>query len=184
MSIATKTGDKGKTDGPSGLRVPKYDSFCSLVGTLDELNAALGIVAADLGQKAGMGALRAAVRQVQFDLIDLGADLYTGEDVFREEVPLRRLEEVLAEHEPDLTGFVIPTGKASSQAQLARAICRRAERAAHAARTPANNVSIHHVRYLNRLSDVLYVVAMILNPKSTPWERAKLAGDSPLRSRP
>ncbi len=167
--IYTRGGDKGKTSLGDGKRVPKHDARVAAYGTVDEANAAIGV--AKLHAK---GRAAAMLARIQNDLFDLGADLCFPED--REDRPAlrivpsqterleREIDAMNAEMKP-LASFILPGGSAASaNLHLARAIVRRAERTmtALAERAPVNPEAI---RYVNRLSDHLFVLARYLNKK-------------------
>jgi cob(I)alamin adenosyltransferase len=171
--IYTRTGDDGTTALGSGRRVPKYDLRVEAYGTLDETNAAIGI--ARLYTRETQAKLDAMLARIQNDLFDLGADLcfpdetkdtrgrltVSGAQVERLE---REIDELNKDLEP-LRSFVLPGGSpASSHLHLARTISRRAERliVALAART-GEPVSETVLRYVNRLSDFLFVAARYAN---------------------
>jgi cob(I)alamin adenosyltransferase len=173
--IYTRTGDDGTTALGSGRRVSKYDLRVEAYGTLDETNAAIGI--ARLHTKDGPTSLDAMLARIQNDLFDLGADLcfpdetkdargrlqVTDTQVARLESEIDTLNRDL---EP-LRSFVLPGGSpASSHLHLARTISRRAERlmVALAARQ-GESVGDAALRYINRLSDFLFVAARFANDK-------------------
>ena len=160
--IYTRTGDGGSAGLVDGSRVSKSSARMAAIGEIDEANAAIGAAIAALG--GGEAALQLV--RIQNDLFDLGADAATpGEvegalridpsQVARLEVEIDEMNETL---EP-LTSFILPSGSAAVSAlHLARAVVRRAERAAVALneREPLNP---HLLAYLNRLSDQLFVTA-------------------------
>jgi cob(I)alamin adenosyltransferase len=169
--IYTRTGDAGETALADGSRVAKTSLRVAAYGTVDELNAALGLAAV-----AGAGEQAEAIGRVQNDLFDLGADLATPGFETDAEAARPRLRVVPAqvgrlEAEIDamngglapLRSFVLPGGTPLAAAlHLARTTCRRAERetVALAAAEPVNPEA---VRYLNRLSDWLFVAARDAN---------------------
>jgi cob(I)alamin adenosyltransferase len=166
--IYTKGGDKGQTSLGDGARVPKHDLRVAAFGTVDEANAAIGL--ARLHTEAEPDAMLA---RVQDDLFDLGADLCRPGDDPGEAKALRVQETQVArlEREIDamnealapLNSFVLPGGKpGAAYLHLARTVVRRAERLTTelALREPVSPVAI---RYLNRLSDHLFVLARHLN---------------------
>ncbi|MEQ8267088.1 MAG: cob(I)yrinic acid a,c-diamide adenosyltransferase [Parvibaculum sp.] len=171
--IYTRTGDKGTTALASGERVPKHALRIESYGTVDETNSALGIARLHTGSIEKLDAMLA---RIQNDLFDLGADLATpdrGEKLDYE--PLRivdaqvdRLEKEIdalnAALEP-LRSFVLPGGTAAAaHLHLARTVCRRAERLVTALMAePEEKVSEAALRYLNRLSDFLFVAARYAN---------------------
>ncbi|MGK6323221.1 cob(I)yrinic acid a,c-diamide adenosyltransferase [Sphingomonas sp. DT-51] len=166
--IYTRTGDAGTTGLVDGSRVRKDDARMAAIGDVDEANSAIGVAAETMADAD----MLAALRRIQNDLFDLGADLATpGDDYAPSAMVLRvvpaqveRLEreiDALNTDLPPLTSFVLPGGAAASL-HLARAIVRRAERAAVALLPHANPVA---VMYLNRLSDLLFVACRAVNQK-------------------
>ena len=170
--IYTRGGDKGETSLGSGKRVAKHSRRVAAYGTVDEANAAVGVARLHTA-----GETDVMLARIQNDLFDLGADLCRPEDIAREKKagapPLRVVDaQVLRlEHEIDemnaalqpLESFVLPGGSAASAyLHLARTIARRAERAMTtlAVKSPVNPVAI---KYINRLSDHLFVLARYLN---------------------
>jgi cob(I)alamin adenosyltransferase len=160
--ITTRTGDAGETGLGDGKRVPKDHPRVAALGEVDELNSALGLVLAEeIPQE-----IRAALGEVQQDLLDLGGELsIPGHSLVKAE-RVAALEERLAAWNKDLEPlkeFILPGGsRAAAAAHLARTVCRRAERSVVAlARKEA--VSEPARRYLNRLSDLLFVAGRALN---------------------
>ncbi|MDQ4420502.1 cob(I)yrinic acid a,c-diamide adenosyltransferase [Sphingobium sp. DEHP117] len=168
--IYTRTGDDGTTGLVDGSRVAKHDAIMQAVGDVDEANSAIGMAVAALGDCDEA----ALLRRIQNDLFDLGADLATpvteGADpewalritpgqVERLEAEIDRLNEAL----PALDSFILPGGSAAAAAvHLARAITRRAERSVVAA-SQARTLNPPARTYLNRLSDLLFVLARHVN---------------------
>lgn len=171
--VTTKTGDRGETGLATGRRVGKDDPRIEAFGTVDELSSVLGTVLA--GEPVGelSADLGGALRTVQNDLFHLGAELAmpAGEEGARpgpriEARHVERLEarqdELAAELEP-LANFELPGGSpGAARLQLARAVCRRAERRV-VALSRVEEVSPEAVRYLNRLSDLLFTMARVEN---------------------
>lgn len=168
--IYTKTGDKGETALGDGTRLPKHALRISAFGTVDEANAAIGLV-----RLHTTGELDAMLARIQNDLFDLGADLCVPETAKRSEGRLRvdeaqviRLEreiDAMNESLAPLNSFVLPGGTpAAAYLHLARTITRRAERliVELAGMEPVNEAAI---RYINRLSDHLFVAARFANDK-------------------
>jgi cob(I)alamin adenosyltransferase len=160
--ITTRTGDAGETGLGDGARVPKDSLRVQALGEVDELNSALGAVLAEELPEA----VRSVLLGAQHDLFDLGGELsIPGHAMLREE-QVRHLEEALEAWNADLPAlkeFILPGGsRAAAAAHLARAICRRAERSV-VALGRAEAVSEHARRYLNRLSDLLFVGGRVLN---------------------
>jgi len=168
--IYTRGGDKGETSLGGGERRPKHDLRVAAYGTVDEANGVIG-----LARLHTSGDADAMLGRIQNDLFDLGADLCTPEDKERRDGALRvtdgqvdRLEaeiDALNAELQDLTSFILPGGTpAAAQLHLARTVVRRAERLMTelATREVVNPVAI---RYANRLSDHLFVLARHLNDK-------------------
>lgn len=162
MSIVTKTGDGGKTDGPHGTRVSKDGYFTEIVGTLDELNSILGI-----SRKGTLPIdVRDFIKWVQHMLLDIGAGLYLTEARIKVKHILH-LEEFVYSHEPDLTFFILP----NNELHLARAVCRRLERALVAYHMYENNMmDPNAIKFINRLSDALYAAAIECSTSLDRWE--------------
>ena len=173
--IYTRTGDKGDTSLASQRRVRKTDPRVEAYGTVDETNACVGLVRL---HTQGDAALDPILERIQNELFDLGADLSTpagdlepGAPALRiTEGQVTRLETELDRLNADLTplsSFVLPGGSACAAAlHQARTVCRRAERAAVAlADIPGEEVSGPALRYLNRLSDLLFTAARWANEK-------------------
>lgn len=166
--IVTKAGDGGRTRLATGEEISKASARVEAYGAVDEANSALGV--ARLHVDAHLGAL---ITRIQNDLFDLGADLATPDSPRL--TPLRiapaqveRLEHVLDALNEDLsplTSFVLPGGcAAAAHLHVARAIVRRAERRA-VALAEAETVNPEAIRYLNRLSDFLFVAARAANAR-------------------
>ncbi|HET8819449.1 MAG TPA: cob(I)yrinic acid a,c-diamide adenosyltransferase [Xanthomonadaceae bacterium] len=159
--IYTRTGDDGTTGLGDGSRVPKDDARVAAYGTVDEANSAIGLVlAAEVP-----GDIRALLTAVQHQLFDLGGELcIPGHEAIRD-ADIDALEHALDAFNadlPPLKEFILPGGgEAGARCHLARTIVRRAERAAVTlARDEA--VRPQPIRYLNRLSDLLFVLARVL----------------------
>ncbi|HET8613287.1 MAG TPA: cob(I)yrinic acid a,c-diamide adenosyltransferase [Sphingomonas sp.] len=169
--IYTRTGDKGTTGLVDGSRTSKTDPRIAAVGEVDEANSAIGVAAAHLPQG---GEAAAMLGRIQNELFDLGADIATpGEDFTPGEMTLRivpaqveRLEreiDAMNEGLAPLRSFILPGGAiAAAHLHLARAVVRRAERAAVAA---AEQITLNPAAliYLNRLSDHLFTLCRHLN---------------------
>ena len=169
--IYTRTGDDGTTALGTGERRPKHDLRVEAYGTIDETNAAIGVARAEL---AAFPALDALLSRMQNDLFDLGAELATPDDgKAKDYEPLRivasqveRIERDIdllnAELQP-LRSFVLPAGgRAAASLHLARTVARRAERlmVALAEKEP---VGAEALKYINRVSDFLFVAARAVN---------------------
>ncbi|BCH22672.1 cob(I)yrinic acid a,c-diamide adenosyltransferase [Mesorhizobium sp. L-8-3] len=172
--IYTRTGDDGTTGLGTGARRLKSDLRVEAYGTVDEANAAIGL--ARLHTAASHPAIDAMLARIQNDLFDLGADLATPDDgkpLGYE--PLRIVASQVTRIEADidavnanlkpLRSFVLPGGSpASATLHLARTVARRAERLMVAlAQNPAEHVNPEGIRYINRVSDFLFVAARAVN---------------------
>jgi cob(I)alamin adenosyltransferase len=175
--IYTRTGDDGNTALGSGERRPKYDLRVSAYGTVDETNAAIGIARLHLAAEPEVDAILA---RVQNDLFDLGADLAVPpKDDAKSSKRLRVVDAQVERLEADIDGlnaaltplnsFVLPGGEpAAAYLHLARATCRRAERlVVELAASPDKQVGGPAIRYLNRLSDLLFVAARYVNGRGS-----------------
>jgi cob(I)alamin adenosyltransferase len=186
--IYTKTGDQGETGLGDGTRVPKDHPRVTAYGTVDELNAILGLLLAYSSATAETPLLRS----IQNDLFDVGADLCcpqqeteSGEHLRIRPEQVTRLEQAIdrlnAGLEP-LKSFVLPGGTPhAAWCHLARTVCRRAER---------DVVSLMHTElvnpqvliYLNRLSDLLFVLSRVYNrggSEEVLWQPGKSTGENP-----
>ncbi|HZX90918.1 MAG TPA: cob(I)yrinic acid a,c-diamide adenosyltransferase [Rudaea sp.] len=159
--IYTKTGDDGTTGLGDGTRVPKDSARVAAYGTVDELNSSIGIV---LAQEIP-AAIREALTQIQHDLFDLGGELCIPGMVMVNEADVERLEQTLDGFNADLPAlkdFILPGGgMAAACCHLARTVCRRAEREV-VTLSRSETVRPEAVRYLNRLSDLLFVLSRVL----------------------
>jgi len=171
--IYTRTGDDGTTSLGSGARRKKYDLRVDAYGTLDEVNAVIGLARL---HTAGSATLDGALARIQNDLFDVEADLCLAEkgpggarltvtdtQVAWLETEIDRLN---GELQP-LRSFILPGGSAASAyLHLARTVCRRAERIMVALKDqPGEDVSEASLRYVNRLSDYLFVAGRYANDK-------------------
>jgi cob(I)alamin adenosyltransferase len=163
--IYTRTGDGGTTGLADGSRVAKDAPRIEAIGAVDELNSTIGMLLAERLPADVRGCLTG----VQHDLFDLGGELSVPGHAIMSAAHVRRLEELLDRFNaklPPLKEFVLPGGsRAAGCAHVARAVCRRAERrvVTLAGRDAAPPFA---VRYLNRLSDLLFVVARALNRRA------------------
>ena len=160
--IYTRTGDDGSTGLGDGSRVAKENLRVEAYGTVDEANSAIGVI---LGNSDVPGEIRRALTEIQHDLFDLGGELCIPGHIMINAAHVDRLEEeldALNEGLPPLKEFILPGGgPAAAACHLARAICRRAERRCWSL-ARAENVSAEALKYLNRLSDLLFVMARVL----------------------
>lgn len=166
--IYTRGGDKGETSLGDGSRRPKHDLRVDAYGTVDETNAVLGLV-----RLYTEGDLDALVSRVQNDLFDLGADLCTPEDGRKAEGALRiagaqvtALEEAIDRYNAELAplkSFILPGGSpAAAHLHHARTVSRRAERLV-VALAETEEINAEAVKYMNRLSDLLFVLGRHCN---------------------
>ncbi len=174
--IYTRGGDKGATSLGDGKRVAKHDPRVAAYGAVDEANAAIGVARLHVS-----GAVDEMLQRIQNDLFDLGADLCRPDDGKREALRIVDAQVDRLEAEIDalnaalapLTSFVLPGGtKAAAHLHVARTLARRAEReiTALAAAQPVNEAAI---RYINRLSDHLFVLGRHVNDdgkKDVLWQ--------------
>jgi cob(I)alamin adenosyltransferase len=172
--IYTRTGDAGTTRLATGQSVSKADLRVEAYGAVDETNACLGLARAHTGDA---GAFDAILARIQNELFDLGADLATpatpdeaaGSKLRILDSQVARLEgeiDALNAELPPLASFVLPGGTPAAAAlHLARTVCRRAEREAVRLAEAGEPVSASAMRYLNRLSDLLFVAARYANDK-------------------
>ncbi|VVB81348.1 Cobalamin adenosyltransferase [uncultured archaeon] len=159
MSIVTKGGDKGETSLLGGQRVPKTDCRIEAYGTVDELNASIGVARSYVKDSSA----KKTLHQVQNDLFKIGAELagakkkITAKDTKKIENEVYKIEKKL----PLQKSFILPAGNQSStHLHLARTICRRAER-----RVLPCKPNPEIIRYLNRLGDLLFIYARLENRK-------------------
>jgi cob(I)alamin adenosyltransferase len=202
MKLYTRTGDDGTTGLFGGARVAKDDLRIESYGTVDELNAWLGmcVAACDAGSPV-QGRMQAMLISLQSRMFDLGSDLATPSSVG--EVAAKRTVRIEAEHvaeaerwidevdeqnEP-IRAFVLPGGcELSARLHVARGVCRRAERLV-VALARRESVSVEAIHLLNRLSDLLFAMARLANRSSgvadTEWRKSPPGKKSrPRKSRP
>ena len=160
--IYTRTGDAGTTGLGDGTRIPKDAPRIQALGDVDELNSVIGLLLCeDMAQ-----ATRAQLVRIQHDLFDLGGELCIPGFRNVSEVQVVRLEQWLEAYNadlPPLANFILPAGgRAASLSHLARTVCRRAERSV-VALGAVEAVSDAVRQYLNRLSDLMFVLGRVLN---------------------
>lgn len=182
--IATRTGDDGTTGLGDGTRVPKDHLRVHAMGDVDELNSHLGVLLAEPLPPE----VRALLESVQHELFNLGGELSIPGYTLLKDEALAALDAALAQHNatlPRLAEFILPAGtRAAALAHVARAVARRAERAV------VHLGAVEPLRpaprqYLNRLSDLLFVLARVLNRARLDglggddvyWRSARLAAD-------
>lgn len=190
--IYTRTGDDGTTGLSDGTRVPKHDPRIAAYGTVDELNSVLGFAVKACPAEAGESGMGIMLRRIQNDLFDLGADLSTPEatsggaaedEVLRvTSAQVEALEQAIDQHNAPLaplTSFVLPGGRElACWLHLARTVCRRAERLTSALAS-TESVNPQALPYLNRLSDLLFVLARVANGggrEDVLWEPGRHRG--------
>lgn len=171
MKIYTRTGDKGTTALFGGGRVPKNHARIEAYGTVDEVNALLGLAHAYASDDPALEPLAGLLQRIQHELFVLGGDLATPPES-RASVPritdahITALEQDIDHFEEalePLKHFILPGGTpAAATLHVARTVCRRAERHV-VALTQAEEISHTNVQYLNRLSDLLFVLARWAN---------------------
>ena len=175
--IYTRTGDNGTTGLTDGSRVTKHSSRPQAYGSVDELNSSLGIVYFCLNKQTSdplSSEIKDLIREIQNDLFDLGADLSTPISKGKQKYPplrikqnqIDKLERRIDHYNADLTSlnsFILPGGsEASSLLHLSRTITRRAERDTSLL-SSEEEINIKSLTYLNRLSDLLFVLCRVLN---------------------
>jgi cob(I)alamin adenosyltransferase len=177
--IYTRTGDAGTTGLADGSRVAKNAPRIEAIGTVDELNSVIGVLLAeDLPAEA-----RILLNDVQNDLFDLGGELSVPGHTLMSEAHSKRLEDALDAFNaklPALKEFILPGGsRAASLAHVARTVCRRAERTL-VALSKTDPLAPPLLQYLNRLSDLLFVLARVLNRHAGGddiyWQQGKNRG--------
>ena len=175
--IYTRTGDDGTTGLGDGARVAKESLRVEAYGTVDEANSAIGVV---LSHESVPPDIRACLLDVQHDLFDLGGELCIPGHSMIEATHVERLEtelDAFNEDLPPLKEFILPGGgPATAACHVARAVCRRAERRCWSL-ARAEKVSPEALKYLNRLSDLLFVLARVLarheQGSEVVWRRTK-----------
>ena len=177
MKIYTRTGDKGETGLLGGARVPKHHIRIESYGTLDELNSFLGL----LRDTPGASAHAEAILRIQEQLFTIGSHLamepgntsfalpaFHAKEIVYLEMEIDRMTSEL----PEMRNFVLPGGSlAVSHCHVARCVCRRAERLV-VLLNESESVDESIVRYLNRLSDYLFVLARMLSKETNAEEIA------------
>jgi cob(I)alamin adenosyltransferase len=183
MKLYTRSGDDGTTGLFSGARVSKNHPRIEAYGTVDELNACLGLCIAACGSSQSELVIRTILSKIQSRLFDIGADLATPEGAKNESRIVRISEDHVSESErwideidsknPPLQTFIMPGGsELAARLHLARTVCRRSERLivglAH-----TEPVGEALLRFMNRVSDLLFAMARLVNKESgvgdSPW---------------
>ena len=168
--VVTKTGDDGHTAIVGGQRLAKHDARIEAIGAVDELNSQLGLLRA----WSGDAEINTLIEAVQQDLFDLGAELAGSAREWQVPDKTARLEAWIEQYNanlPSLKEFILPGGSGgAAYCQVARSVCRRTERrvCAWAPAPEAGRI------YLNRLSDLLFVLARVLDARNdiaeAPWQ--------------
>ncbi len=160
--IATRTGDNGSTGLGDGSRTDKDNVRVHAMGDVDELNSHIGLLLCE----AMPDPLREELISIQHDLFDLGGELCIPGYQLITEVHVSRLDDLLEKYNADLpalTEFILPAGsRAASLAHVCRTVCRRAERSI-VTLGKAETIHDHPRQYVNRLSDLLFVLSRVLN---------------------
>ncbi len=161
-TITTRTGDDGTTGLGDGTRVPKDHLRVQAMGDVDEINSSLGMILSEPLPSD----VRDALVRIQHELFNLGGELAVPGLTLLQDDALQHLDQALIDYNrqlPPLREFILPGGtRSASCAHMSRSIARRAERSVvHLSRTEALRPSIQ--QYLNRLSDLLFILARVLN---------------------
>lgn len=173
--IATRTGDDGTTGLGDGSRTAKDSLRIQTLGEVDELNSFVGLLLCeDMPED-----LRAELVAIQHDLFDLGGELCIPGYQLITEAHVARLDEMLGKYNadlPPLKDFILPAGsRAASVAHVCRTVCRRAERSI-VSLGKAEKLNEHPRQYVNRLSDLMFVLSRVLNRfaggSDVLWKRA------------
>jgi cob(I)alamin adenosyltransferase len=178
MKIYTKTGDKGETSLLGGTRVPKYHLRIEAYGTVDELNSHIGLIRDQNIKESD----KEVLLEIQNSLFVVGSHLAKDPDKEKVKIPeiseayVKKLEELMDKmnnHLPDLKFFVLPGGHpTASYCHIARCVCRRAERITTQL-SESSSVEPIIIKYLNRLSDFLFVLSRKFindfNAEEIPW---------------
>ena len=175
-TIATRTGDDGSTGLGDGSRTPKDSPRIEAIGSVDELNSTIGVLQCESLPEA----IRAALTDIQHDLFDLGGELCIPGLENLPDARVARLDKLLEHYNADLPRlqeFVLPGGtRAAALAHVARTVCRRTERAI-VALGRAETIRPVCRQYVNRLSDLLFVLARVLNRDAgvgdVMWEKGR-----------
>jgi cob(I)alamin adenosyltransferase len=180
--IATRTGDDGSTGLGDGSRTDKDSLRIAALGDVDELNSVIGLLRCE----SLPAELEAVFSDIQHDLFDLGGELSIPGYVMLTAHQVARLDRLLEQYNgtlPRLAEFILPGGsRAAALAHVARTVCRRAERAI-VALARVEPVQQTARQYVNRLSDLMFVLSRVLNrfagDGDVEWQQKKNAGDGP-----
>ena len=176
MAIYTKTGDKGETSLANGSRVSKTDVRVEAYGTVDELNSWIGLLACktQASSVTEMQPLDAQLSWIQNKLFNLGAELSAAPGEWIQDADVRQVEawiDAMQREVPRQKGFLLPAGsEAVCRCHVCRTVCRRAER-----RMIESEASEIALRFINRLSDYLFVlarnIAFMQNEQEIEWKK-------------
>jgi len=178
MPIYTRTGDTGSTSLFGGKRVLKCEELVDVYGSIDELNSWVGFIVSEIKIEH----LKKLLLEIQSDLFTIGGNLAGGKtdlSILKTRVPKMEAEiDAMDKELPELTNFILPGGsKESAKIHIARSVCRRVERQT-VALAQKKNIDVLIIKYLNRLSDLLFTVARYINRKSkikdVVWSGQKL----------
>lgn len=187
MKIYTKTGDSGKTSLVGGQRVTKAHPRLETYGSLDELNACIGLALAQIATSDKNNNEWRPLSAVQHQLFNLGSQLACEDETLREQLPpinenlvldLEKQMDIMTADLPELKQFILPGGTSlAAHLHLARTVCRRCERILiHFYIEEKKDLESLEVRFLNRLSDYLFVLARYANhvsgEKDVPWMKS------------
>ena len=173
FKVYTKSGDKGKTSLATGERVPKSDLKIECYGTIDELNALVGLLRDKLPKIDSMQKSNENLLWIQNLLFDIGAELASSPEKI-DKISLNRFDtkhigsleneiDIISDKLPELKNFVLPGGhEASSYSHLIRTVCRRAERLLVAHNYETENINSEILIFINRLSDYFFVLARFI----------------------
>ena len=174
--IYTRGGDSGFTSIVGGKRVKKSSNIIEAIGNIDELNAVLGIIITDLSTKH-----KEVLKNIQNDLFDIGADIATPINIKKKVIRIKAKQTLYIEQEIDkinknlkpLKSFILPGGsKISALIHLARTINRRCE-ISIVKLSETLKINLEILKYINRVSDYLFVLARQLNKKEVLWKPLK-----------
>lgn len=178
MPIYTRKGDKGETSLFGGARVAKYNLRVETYGTVDELNSVIGVVIAVLNIKYKVLSIKKELLKIQNDLLNIGSALANPNLTLNSQVSIlnsrvkefEKLIDQMTKDLPPLKNFILPGGtKAGSFLHLSRTICRRAERRI-VELADKEEIDENIIKYLNRLSDLLFTMARFVNYKEKKKE--------------
>ncbi len=160
--IYTKTGDTGKTSLSDGTRVEKFNARIEGIGNIDELNSVIGLILTE----ALSNSVQKILKEIQHHLFDIGGELSIPNHIKINEKKIKYLEknlDIMNNSLPPLKEFILPGGsKAAAFCHQARTVCRRTERYLYKL-NQTNKVNENTLKYINRLSDFLFVLARFIN---------------------